>query len=82
MQPNTLNQNNSQLNEQQLDMIRLFKNPMPENDFLQMRKLAVQLLSKQLDEVMDNWEKEKNITEETYEKMSKEHRRIPYKRHK
>lgn len=74
-----MNQNNARLNEQQLDMLRLFKKPMPEDDFLQMRKLATQLLSKQLDEVVDNWEKENNITEETYEKWSKEHWRSTYK---
>ena len=64
MKQNTSNQHFSELNEQQLDMIRLFKKPMPENDFLQIRKLAVQLLGKQLDEVMDNWEKDNNITRE------------------
>lgn len=82
MKQNALNQDNHGLNEQQLDMIRLFKKPMPQDDFQQMRKLAVQLLSKQLDEVMDNWEKENNITEDTYEKWSKEHRRTSYKRQK
>ena len=42
---------NPRLNEQQLDMIRLFKTPMPEQDFIQIRRLAVQLLGKHLDEV-------------------------------
>ena len=63
---------NPRLNEQQLDMIRLFKNPMPEQDFIKIRRLAVQLLGKQLDEVMNNWEKDKNISEKTYDKWSKE----------
>lgn len=80
MKQNTSNQHFSELNEQQLDMIRLFKKPMPENDFLQIRKLAVQLLGKQLDEIIDNWERDNNITEEMYEKWSKEHKRTPYKR--
>ena len=44
-------------------MIRLFKNPIPEEDFIQMRRLAVQLLSKHLDEVMDSWEKDNNISD-------------------
>lgn len=65
----------TQLNEQQLDMLRLFKTPMPEADFKQIRRLVIQLLNKKLDILMDNWEKENNITEETYEKWSKEHRR-------
>jgi hypothetical protein len=43
-------------------------------------KLAVQLLGKQLDEIIDNWERDNNITEEMYEKWSKEHKRTPYKR--
>jgi hypothetical protein len=75
-----LSSDNPRLNEQPLDMIRLFKNPMPEEDFIQMKRLAVQLLSKHLDEVIDNWEKENNINEETYEKWSKEHLRSSNKR--
>lgn len=74
------NINNPRLNEQQLDMIRLFQKPMPESDFLQIRRLAVQLLGKQLDDVMEIWEKENNITEDTYQKWSKEHKRTPYKK--
>lgn len=75
-----MNQNSPGLNEKQLDMIRLFKKPMPEHDFLQMRKLAIQLLGKQFDEVIDNWEKNNNITEEIYENWSREHKRTPFKR--
>ncbi|MEO6454313.1 MAG: hypothetical protein ABIN97_09585 [Ginsengibacter sp.] len=71
--------NNPRLNEQQLDMIRLFKDPMPEEDFIQMRRLAVQLLSKRLNAVMDSWETDNNFSEETYEKWSKEHIRSSYK---
>ena len=76
---NNLNLNSSRLNEQQLDMLRLFEKPMPENDFIDMRKLAVQLLGKHLDELMDSWEQENQINEETYERWSKEHRRTSYK---
>lgn len=82
MKQNSLNQNSSGLNEQQLDMIRLFKKLMPENDFIQMRKLAVQLLGKQLDEIMDKWEEDNNITGEMYEEWSKGHKRTPYNREK
>lgn len=42
------------LNEQQILMLRLLKNPLPEKDFLQMRNLAVKLLSKKLDEAVEN----------------------------
>lgn len=72
--------NNPHLNEQQLDMLRLLRNPLPNEYFQQLRRLAVQLLGKQLDEVMNNWETENNITEEDYEKLSKEHFRTPYKK--
>jgi hypothetical protein len=61
----------SPLNDQQVMMLRLLKNPLPEEDFVQMRRLAVKLLAKQLDENMDKWELENDITEETYEKLSK-----------
>lgn len=70
--------NNPQLNEQQLDMIRLLRKPMPEKHFHELRRLAVQLLGKQLDETVMEWEKENNITEADYEKLSKEHHRTRY----
>ena len=61
------------LNEQQLMMLRLLKKPMPEIDFIQIRRLAVKLLSKQMDETMEEWEVKNNITEESYEQMRKLH---------
>ena len=61
------------LNEQQVMMLRLLKNPLPEDDFLQIRRLAVKLLSKQLDEEVDKWELENGITEESYGALSKGH---------
>jgi hypothetical protein len=70
MQPDL---SNIKLNEQQLQMLSLFKNPMPEEDFLQMRQLAVQLLAKQLDNLVEDWEKENNITPEYYDELSKQH---------
>ena len=48
--------------------------------FQQLRRLAVQLLGKQLDEVIDKWEVDNDITESDYEKLSKEHFRTPYKK--
>ncbi|MDE1193418.1 MAG: hypothetical protein PW786_14925 [Arachidicoccus sp.] len=65
--------NDSQLNEQQVLMLRLLKKPLPEEDFVQTRKLAVHFLAKQIEDVTDKWESENNITEEYYEKLSKEH---------
>jgi hypothetical protein len=61
------------LNEQQVLMLRLLKTPLPEKDFLQVRKLAVKLLSKKLDTVTDEWEEKKDIGPEDYEKLSKGH---------
>jgi len=61
------------LNEQQLMMLRLLKTPMPENDFIQIRRLAVKLLAKQVEETMEEWEAKNNITEESYEQMRKQH---------
>ena len=41
------------LNEQQVLMLRLLKNPLPDADFQQMRKLTVKLLARKLDEVAE-----------------------------
>jgi len=70
MQPDL---SNTRLNEQQLQMLRLFKDPMPEEDFQQMKRLAVQLLAKKLDGLVETWEKENGITEDYYEELSKQH---------
>jgi hypothetical protein len=61
------------LNEQQLLMLRLLKKPLPDDAFLQIRQLAVKLLARQLDETVDQWEAENNITEEYYTELSKRH---------
>jgi len=61
------------LNEQQLLMLRLLKKPMPEASFIQIRQLAVELLAKQLEENIDEWEVKNGITEEYYEELSKQH---------
>lgn len=64
---------NDHLNEQQVLMLRLLKTPLPEKDFRQMRKLAVKLLSKKLDEVVEDWEEKQNIQPDDYEKLGKGH---------
>jgi hypothetical protein len=61
------------LNEQQLLMLRLFKNPLPEASFNRIRQLAVEILAKQLDEIVEKWEDENGITGEYYEELSKQH---------
>ncbi|MFC0517273.1 hypothetical protein ACFFGT_23890 [Mucilaginibacter angelicae] len=69
------------LNEQQVMMLRLLKKPLPEADFAQIRRLAVKLLSQQLDEAIEEWESGNNITAETYEQLSKVHFRSSSKKH-
>lgn len=63
------------LNEQQVMMLRLLKTPLPEEDFIQMRRLAVKLLAKQLDEEVEKWEADNGSTEEDCEAWSKAHYR-------
>ncbi len=69
------------LNEQQVMMLRLLKKPLPEDDFKQMQRLAVQLLAKQLDESVNNLEQEKNITQEDYDALLNNHFRKAAKAH-
>lgn len=71
----------SPLNDQQVIMLRLLKKPLPEEDFMQMRRLAVNLLAKNLDESIEKWETENDISEETYDKLSKGHFRSPSSNH-
>jgi hypothetical protein len=60
-------------------MLRLLKKPMPDGDFIQIRRLAVKLLAKQIDETIEDWEAKNNITAESYEELSKMHFRTPSK---
>ncbi|HEX3384947.1 MAG TPA: hypothetical protein VHS53_07165 [Mucilaginibacter sp.] len=59
------------LNEQQLLMLRLLKNPLPEAAFIQIRQLAVKLLAKQMDETIEEWEAHNSITGKHYEELGK-----------
>ena len=61
------------LNEQQIMMLRLFKTPLANEDFQQIRKLAVKLLAGQLDLITEQWENEHNITPEVYDELAKGH---------
>ncbi|SDE24116.1 hypothetical protein [Niabella drilacis] len=64
---------NPNLNEQQVLMLRLLTNPLPEADFAQVRRFVVKLLAKQIDSTIEEWEQENNVTEATYEKLRVEH---------
>lgn len=68
------------LNEQQLLMLRLLKNPLPESSFKQIRQLAVKLLASQLDNTIEDWEKQNDITADEYEALSKQHLRSKAKK--
>jgi len=70
----------TKLNQQQQDMLRLFKSPMPEQDYLEVRRFVVKTLAKNIDDEMERLEKEKEWTQETYEQWGKEHMRTPYKK--
>jgi hypothetical protein len=76
--PEILSQNPTRLNEQQLQMLRLFKEPMPEEDYKLIKKEILFLKAKKIDTALEQWEKENNISSEDYERWSKEHFRTPY----
>jgi hypothetical protein len=61
-------------------MLQLFKNPMPQEDYDQIKRLAVKILAKNIDEEMSTLEKKNGWTVETYEQWGKEHLRTPYKK--
>ncbi len=72
MEP-ALSEGNIKLNQQQLDMLRLFQNPMPEQDQVEIKRVIVKALAKNIDTEMELLEKEKGWTEQTYEDWGKEH---------
>jgi hypothetical protein len=74
------NSSNPRLNEQQIDMLRLFKNPMRQQDYDEIRQLAVKLLAQNIDEEMDALEKQKGWNQDTYEQWGNEHLRTPRKK--
>ena len=50
-------------------MRRLLKNPMRDEDYIQMRRLAVQLLAKHLNQNVEDWEQVQGISGEHYENL-------------
>lgn len=68
------------LNSQQQDMLRLFKNPMSESDYTEIKRFIVKKLAENIDGEMERLEKEKGWTTETYEQWGKEHLRTPYQK--
>ncbi len=78
LDPEILSQNPTRLNEQQLQMLGLFKEPMPEEDYKLLKQEIFFLKAKKIDTSLEQWEKENNISAEDYERWSKEHFRMPY----
>jgi hypothetical protein len=78
MDPEILAQQPTMLNEQQQQMLRLFKTPLPEEDYKRLKKEILFLKAKMIDAELVQWEKENNVTAEDYERWSKEHFRTPY----
>ena len=70
----------TRLNEQQLEMLSLFKDPLPEDDFNEIKRHVVKILAKNIDDEMERLERQKGWTSDTYEQWGKEHMRTPYKR--
>jgi len=68
------------LNSQQQDMLRLFKNPMSESDYTEIRRFIVKKLAENINGEMERLEKEKGWTQETYEQWGKENLRTPYQK--
>ena len=68
------------LNEQQLQMLNLFKKPMSEADYDEIRRAIVKVLARNIDAEMERLEEENGWTAETYAQWGEEHNRIPYKR--
>ncbi len=60
------NNANTKLNEQQMDMLQLFKNPMPQADYEQIKRLAVKILAKNIDDGMSDLEKKNGLNTDTY----------------
>lgn len=73
--PHNVSTDVTRLNQQQQDMLRLFKTPMSEEDYGEIRKFVVKTLAKNIDTEMERLEKEKGWTQETYEQWGKEHMR-------
>jgi hypothetical protein len=67
--------NSPALNEQQLQMLKLFKKPMANEDYHQIRRFIVSILAKNIDDEMTDLEATNNWTSETYEQWGQEHLR-------
>ncbi len=67
------------LNEVQLSLLRMFARPMSEAQILKIKRALVQFLSDELDDEIEKVVKQKNITDNDFEKLRNQHQRTPKK---
>lgn len=67
------------LNEVQLSLLRMFARPMSEDQTLKIKRALVQFLSDELDNEIEKVVKQKNIADNDFEKLRKQHQRTPKK---
>ncbi len=75
-----LTKQKASLNEQQLQMLKLFKKPMAEEDYNEIRRTIVKVLARNIDTEMASLEQERGWDANTYEQWGKEHMRTPGKK--
>jgi hypothetical protein len=75
-EPEVYAESATRLNKQQVDMIQLLRTPLPDDDFLELKKKAVELLAKRLDMVMESWENDNEITSQYYNDAANDHFRL------
>jgi thiamine monophosphate synthase len=72
-EPEVYAESAARLNKQQVDMIQLLRKPLPDEDFLELKRKAIELLAKRLDMVMEDWETENEIKPDYYSNLANDH---------
>lgn len=68
----------SNLNEHQLEILKLFSRELDDNDLVEIKRLIVKYLAEKVTKMADEiWDKN-NWTNEDMEKLLKTHKRTPY----
>lgn len=63
----------SNLNEQQILMLRLLTKPLHDADFARVRRFILKLIAQQIDNTIREWEQENDVNEKTNKQLSKGH---------
>ena len=69
------------LNKSQLEILKLFRRELNENDLLEIKRLIVQYLGEKITKMADRVWTEKNWNQEDMEKLLNLHDRTPYDPH-